>query len=569
MSKRLFVLLVVLAAALASARDKAENWIQVSSPHFTVISNSNEKQARRIAGQFERMRSMFHAAFPQLQVDPAHPIVVLAVRDKDQFRMLEPQAYLANESLHLNGLFLRASDQNYVLIRIEPEGQHPYAIVYHEYTHWLLSRAPNLPLWFDEGMAEFYDTAQIFERDSSIGAANERDLMLLRQTPLLPFETLFTIDETSPYYREKKKGSIFYAESWALTHYLYFHDFDYKTSRVNDYMDLLSQNVDPVVAATRAFGDLKELQAALEHYIQQGTFHRYRNAAIAPVDDLAFDVEAMTPAKVSAVKASVLAYNGRTSEARALLADVLQQDPGNASARQTTAFLDSLEQREAEDKLRDNIHSSPLSASGYDRLASFLWNRNRNLEEARTLESKALSLESGNVEYRIHMSKILLALGRGQDAVDVLREAAKLARTPAERDAVNNLLRDAQGYAEAQAEERRIAAELKAPEKTGAGLAAGHEGDTFVAGPHRYLVGVLKDVHCESARMDLTLDAGSKRIELHAENYYKVEYSVLNLPPLNELNPCEQLEGRPARVEYVESADGSDVARVLAVELHK
>lgn len=567
MSKRILRLLIFFAAALASARDKAENWIQVSSPHFTVISNSSEKQARRIAVQFERMRSMFHAALPTLQVDPAHPIIVLAVRDKDEFKALEPQTYLANESLHLNGLFLRAADQNYVLIRVETQGQYPYAIVYHEYTHWLLSKAPNVPLWLDEGMAEFYETAQIFDKDASVGAASARDLMLLRQTPPLPLETLFTIDETSPYYREKKKGSIFYAESWALTHYLYFHDFDYKTSRLNEYMALLAHGVDPVAAANRVFGDLKHLEAALQHYIQQENLIRFRTTPLAQINELPLEAKPMTPAQVNAAKATVLAYNGRTAEARALVNDALQQDPANASAHETMAFLDSLEQMEAEDKLRDSIRSSPLSASGYDRLALFLWTRNRNLEEARTLQIKALALDPANVGYRMDMSKILLALGRGAEAVDVLREAAKMARAPAESEAVNNLLRDAQGYAEAQAEEQRLTAEAKAAPHARTTRSAAQ--DTFAAGPHRSVVGVLKDVRCESARMDFIVEAGSKRIELHAENYYKVEYSVLNLPPLSELNPCEQLEGRPAKVEYVESADGSEMARVLAVELHK
>jgi hypothetical protein len=80
---------------------------------------------------------------------------------------------------------------------------------------------------------------------------------------------------------------------------------------------------------------------------------------------------------------------------------------------------------------------------------------------------------------------------------------------------------------------------------------------------------MLKDVHCDSARMDLTVDTGGKNLALHAENYYKVEYSALNIPPLKELNPCEDLEGRAAKVEYVEATDQSDVARVLGVELHK
>lgn len=567
MLKRFVVVLTVLAAALAPARDKAENWIQVTSPHFTVITNSNEKQARRIAGQFERMRSMFHAAFPRLQVDPAQPIVVLAVRDKNEFRALEPQNYLAHESLQLNGLFLRASDQNYVLMRLEAEGSHPYAIVYHEYTHWLLSQAPNLPLWLDEGMAEFYETAQIFDKDASLGTPNARSLQLLRETPLLPFTTLFTIEEASPYYRDKKMGSIFYAESWALIHYLYFLDLDYKTSRLKEYMESLQQNIDPAVAAIHAFGDINHLQTALENYVQHSTFDRLRTIPIPRVDDLAFDSELITSPTVNAVKANVLAYNGRTLEARSLLHEVLQEEPANVSARETLAYLDSLQQREAEDQLRDNIRSSPLSAAGYDSLAMFLWARHRNLEEARGLETKATELDPANLAYRIDAGKILLSLGRGQDAVDLLSEATKFAKLPAEREAVNSLLRDAQGYAQAQAEEQRLAAQAKS-QAAGSDL-PGRPADTFVAGPRHSLLGVLKDVRCEFARMDFTVDAGNKRVELHSENYYKVEYSLMNLPSLTELNPCQQLEGHTAKVEYVESADGSDVARVIAVELHK
>jgi len=55
---------------------------------------------------------------------------------------------------------------------------------------------------------------------------------LLRQNKLLPLPVLFTVDATSPYYHEENKGSIFYAESWALTHYLYTKDRQQKDTAV-------------------------------------------------------------------------------------------------------------------------------------------------------------------------------------------------------------------------------------------------------------------------------------------------------------------------------------------------
>ena len=175
MWKRIALLLSLplFAAALASARDKPENWLEVGSQHFTVVTNANEKTGRRIADQFERMRSVFHVAFPHLSIDNGSPVIVLAIKDEKTFRALEPQVYLAKGQIKLGGLFLRAPDKNYVLMRVDAEGEHPYAVIYHEYTHFLLSRSVEwLPLWLNEGLAEFYENTDIHETDVALGQAS-------------------------------------------------------------------------------------------------------------------------------------------------------------------------------------------------------------------------------------------------------------------------------------------------------------------------------------------------------------------------------------------------------------
>lgn len=144
MCKRFFLLVALFLPVLASGRDKAESWVEVRSPHFSVITNSNEKQARRVADQFERMRSVFHTFFNKLQIDNLGSITVLALKDEKDFGALEPAAYLAKGQLKLAGVFLRGADKNYVLMRLDAEGEQ---VVYHEYTHLLLSKAGFIPLW--------------------------------------------------------------------------------------------------------------------------------------------------------------------------------------------------------------------------------------------------------------------------------------------------------------------------------------------------------------------------------------------------------------------------------------
>lgn len=341
MFRRLLLLPLFLAASLAPARDKTETWLQISSPHFVVVTNASEKQGRRVADQFERMRSVFHTAFPKAQVDPDAPIVVLATKDAKDFRALEPEAYLAKGSLKLGGLFLRAADKNYVLMRLDAEGEHPYAIVYHEYTHLLLTKsAEYMPLWLNEGLAEFYQNTDIRDKEALLGEPSADDILWLRQNRLLPLPTLFTVDHNSPYYHEENKGSIFYAESWALTHYLEMKDRTEKTRHVSEYLDLLSKQVDSVTAASRAFGDLKQLQQELESYIRNSDFHYLKMMTTTEVDDSAFKVQALTGAQSDAVRADFLAYNGRMTDAEALLDHVLQEDPNNVSAHETKGFLE-------------------------------------------------------------------------------------------------------------------------------------------------------------------------------------------------------------------------------------
>jgi Tfp pilus assembly protein PilF len=619
MWKKIFLLLPLFSSSLLTARDKTESWIEITSPHFVVATNANEKQGRRVADQFERMRSVFHTLFPKLRIDPDSPIIVLAIKDEKDFRALEPESYLAKGQLKIGGLFLRAADKNYVLMRLDAEGDHPYAVVYHEYTHLLLSKAEWFPLWLNEGLAQFYENTDIHEKDVSLGQANGADIQLLRQYKLLPLATLFAVDHNSPYYHDENKGSIFYAESWALTHYLYIKGSQEKTNRLAQYADLVSKKVDPVTAATTAFGDLKRLECDLNGYVQQVRFNYFAMKTSTEVDESTFKVQALTPPQADALRADFLAYNERTTDARALLDQVLKEDPNNVSAHETAGFLEfrqghidaakkwyaqaiqldsqsylahyyfssismqgamtPAEETQAEASLRRAIELNPSFAPAYDRLAIFLGMRHRNLDEAHMMGLKAVALEPGNVGYRVNVANVLMMTERPQSAIEVLRIAEKLAKTPEEVQWVNNGLRQAEGYLAVQqrmAEQKQRTSGADSGEFSTASASAGNAPAPHLTrrnfvpkGPHQFLTGVLQDVRCESSNMDIAVKAGTKTLSLHSDNYYGIQFTTLGFQPSGDLNPCTELEGRPAKVEYVESANKSETAHLVSVELHK
>jgi len=604
----------LLAVAQALAHDKPENWLEVRSQHFTVVTNANEKAGRRIADQFERMRSVFHVAFPRVSIDNGSPIIVLAIKDEKDFRALEPQAYLAKGQLKLGGLFLRVPDKNYVLMRVDAEGEHPYAVIYHEYTHFLLSKSAEwLPLWLNEGLAEFYENTDIHEKDVALGQPSPENIQWLRENRLLPLATLLTVDTSSPYYHEEKKGSIFYAESWALTHYLEVRDFQGKTKHLTDYTELLREKVDPVTAAARVFGDLKQLQSNLESYIHQGSFNYFKLATSTGVDDTAFKVQALSETQADAVRADFLAYNERVADARPLLDHVLQEDPKNVSAHETMGFLEfraghldearkwygqavkldsqsyiahyyfaaismnagasPSDDAQVEASLRAAIKLNPAFAPPFERLAAFEGMRRQNLDEAHTMILSAVELDPGNVSYRMTAASVLMQMEQGKDAVAVLREALRVAKSPAETAMVQNYLQQVERYATAR--ERQTAEELEASAQANAGSAGESNGDVGASaeeipkGPHRFLVGTLQNVHCHASKIELTMAAKGKTMPLHSGNFYQIGFTALGFEPKGDLNPCKDLEGMSAKVEYVESSAQPPVAYVVAIELHK
>ncbi len=619
MWKRIVLLFPLLAVAIASAHDKPDDWLEIRSQNFIVVTNGNEKTGRRIADQFERMRAVFHVQFPHMSINTGSPIIVLAIKDEKNFRALEPQAYLAKGQLKLGGLFLRAPDKNYVLMRVDADGEHPYAVVYHEYTHLLLSRAAEwLPLWLNEGLAEFYQNTDIQEKDVALGHASLGNLQLLRENQLLPLATLFTVNTSSPYYHEENKGSIFYAESWALTHYLIVKDYQEKTQHLRDYVELLAQKVDPVTAASRTFGDLKQLQSNLEAYTR-GNFNYFKLATATDVDDTAFKAQALTSAQADAVRADFLAYNDRIADARPLLDRALQEDPQNVSAHETMGLLEFRaghldearkwyeqavkldsqsyiahyyfaaismnaganpgDDAQVESSLRAAIKLNPSFAPAFDRLAVFEGMRHQNLNEAHMMALTAVGLDPGNAGYRVNTANVLLQMERGTDAVAVLRVALRVAKSPEETAMIENALTQAQEYATGHEQKnepsRRSAEELKANAQANAASAeesnpnAKAPEEELPTGPHHFLVGTLQNVRCHTPVIDLTIAAKGKTMALHSINYYKIVFTALGFTPKGDLNPCKDLEGMAGKVEYIESPAESAAAYVIAIELHK
>src|SRR5262249_8104900 len=129
------------------------------------------------------------------------------------------------------------------------------SVVYHELTHLLVRNAVrSIPTWLNEGLAEYYSGYQLDGTGKSawVGTPIGRHVLLLRER-YMPLAELIAVDQSSPLYNEGSKRSIFYAESWALTHYA-LTQMPGGGAAVNRYTAAIAEGAAPADAFRTAFG---------------------------------------------------------------------------------------------------------------------------------------------------------------------------------------------------------------------------------------------------------------------------------------------------------------------------
>jgi len=129
---------------------------------------------------------------------------------------------LANgRTVPVDGFFVDGADVNYITMNVEA-GEQAFPIVFHEFSHLLLNSAfAHAPLWFNEGLAEYFSTFEVTNggRQALLGKPIRRHVALLRERRL-KLSQLFAVGAGSKEYtRDGLERELLYAQSWALLHY--------------------------------------------------------------------------------------------------------------------------------------------------------------------------------------------------------------------------------------------------------------------------------------------------------------------------------------------------------------
>ncbi len=332
-------LLIISLCAFASAKD---NWIQVRSKNFTLVGNANEREIRAVAAQLEQFREAFERLVNRGRRSSSVPVTVLVFKNDNSFKPFKP--LYNGKPLDLAGYFQSGTDMNYIALTTEKRAENPYAVIFHEYVHLLVSDyASNTPLWFNEGVAEYYSTFDVGkgDREVKLGTPIANHVYLLRSRNLLPLGTLLATDGSSPLYNEGDKRSIFYAQSWALVHYLVLGKKSERRQKLGKYFGLLAAGKSIEESFRVAFEtDFAAMEKELREYVRRDTYPVETFSLIEKLETSAeMQASPLTEGEAFAYLGDLLLHTNRLDAAEEYLQKALALNSESAAAHASLGML--------------------------------------------------------------------------------------------------------------------------------------------------------------------------------------------------------------------------------------
>jgi tetratricopeptide (TPR) repeat protein len=435
---------LALAMVILCSDVAAADWIRLQSPNFTFIGDASERDIRRVARQLEQFREVMLRALPPRPGSPPAPVVVLVFANNRSFEPFKPR--FQGRTVDVAGFFQGGQDLNHIAIN-GALGDSAVRAVFHEYSHLLVSSALDVaPAWVNEGIAQLYETFE--ERNGGksaiLGLAPAHHVLELRAQTFIPLSELMAVDRSSPMYNEGRRRGQFYAQSWALMHYLTFGK-DVRREQLSRYLNTMNAGASPDAAMKSEFAsDLPTIEKELREYLLRLSFpaliYTFETTARATVDARA---EKLDEAEAEGYLGDLMARGReRADDARARLTKAIASNPGAARALYALGLLELRQSRpeEALPLLERAATLQPgdaafVTAYGFglvERMNAANDDQERRLllERARATLSRAMELRPPAGYTLATAGYLEQVAGNGARAVDLLTRA--VAAAPAE-----------------------------------------------------------------------------------------------------------------------------------------
>ncbi len=257
---------LIAGLALATGGAASAEWRVARSTHFVVYSDDSEAGIRDLATRLERFDAIVRRLHKLEEVpgQSSNPVTIYVLPTVSAVQKL------SGRSDNVAGFYVPRASGSVAFTPRRGSGDggdndlKPQTVLFHEYGHHLLLGNSTIayPAWFTEGYAEFVSTTRLDKTSATIGVAAQHRAYSLLGTSGISIERLF--DPRAHKLSDVERAGI-YGRGWLLTHYIIFDQ--QRMTRFRQYLALMNAGTPSVEAATKAFGDLKQLNRDLDRYL--------------------------------------------------------------------------------------------------------------------------------------------------------------------------------------------------------------------------------------------------------------------------------------------------------------
>jgi tetratricopeptide (TPR) repeat protein len=581
--KYLWLLAILALLPVAPSFADEKTFTEVRSPNFRVLTDGSDHQARRIAREFEEMRAVFAIAFPNMRLSTGAPLLIFAVQSESGMKALAPAMWKDSKGPKPAGLFQHGWERQFAIVRLDQDIPGAYNVVYHEYVHSLLhSNFRWLPTWLDEGLAEFYGNTRFDSKKLYVGAPSLR-VEYLKGRPMIPLETLLTVNPYSYYRDNQDRIDVFYAESWALVHFMVFGPDMDKGKKLGHFYTLLQGGEPQPKAFHEVFGETKDVQDHLDKYIRAFSFGSWVMDNSSGIQEKDFTARKLSKAESDAEVAGYRLWEHDAGEATGLVENALKEDPTLGAAHEEKGFIffregkdedalqeflrayeldkqrylsqyfktmivakkDTPEHRNAlQAGLLQTVQINPQFAPAYVQLAMLELDEGHDVR-ALAMSRKAEQLEPSRAGYHLLSGEILLRMNREKEAAEAATYVAERWRGPDHNEAVAlwNRVPAASRPADVTIVEE-VEEQSKAAE------------------------GVLRSVTCgEKGKKEVTLESGDERMVFESKGRQMIGFSDTLWYGTDHFDVCHHVEGMHAVIRYRPPVGNQYAGDWMSIEL--
>ena len=322
-----FIATSILVVDHAYARELEDyEWIEVRTKNFHIRSRQNEKKTIELARYLEMFRVAVATMTNVGEVQSPIPTEIYALKSQSDFKEIGIGSNIA-------GIFRSGVRSNNIVIR-NTAGARETSIIMHEYAHFLARSHGQFqyPRWFNEGFAEYLSGARALSKNFEIGLYPEHRASSFAYLDWIPMRKIIAAEDLDDW--NPRRVSMFYAESWALVHYL-LNRRDKESHFSQDmarYLQAIDSGEEWVSAFESAFGATPgRLDNEVRHYVERGRFPIYVFKIDELLPNFAPEVASLTREEVS-LELGQIAFDLGNSDAAEKWFEIASEDNEHRAA---------------------------------------------------------------------------------------------------------------------------------------------------------------------------------------------------------------------------------------------